>query len=241
MATISDTTRRNKESHSGWRTICCRYKSPATFYLCFFYSIALWSAEPAKDFHQAYERWKERMVQPDMRESSGPGRTDCREYRDIVGLGAKELPAIISKMEDAPNDPLAQQLWVAVARISKKRFEKEEIRSVSNNVDRVFIWLTWWKEGRFETGDRFTELYEQWKSSQSQKKDLAAQETLQKIVELGIPVLPYLIDEVEREPGLASAFSQLTDQAIPPTATASECKEWWNRNKNKYELPPRSE
>ncbi len=102
------------------------------------------------------------------------------------------------------------------------------------------MYVKWWKEGRFKTGECFAKLHAKWKTLKLEGKGKEAQETYQNIVDLGIPVLPYLIDKVEQFPDLIPAISNLSDGMLPLTATVGDCKQWWEKNKEKFELPTQS-
>jgi hypothetical protein len=180
----------------------------------------------------------------------GEGHTqlwvDTPAFRAIVDLGPAALPLIAGKME---KDPDAYFLWRAIEMIAKVKIERVYDRTKNSIVFPDYPglerpqnpYVCWWKEGRFKTGERFSELYGKWEASREEKKDKEAQETYQKIIDLGLPVLPYLVDKAAEQPELVPAVSTLSDGALPPTATAADCRQWWERNKQKFELPPRSQ
>ncbi|MCX8109440.1 MAG: hypothetical protein N3G20_11625 [Verrucomicrobiae bacterium] len=158
-----------------------------------------------------------------------------QQFNEIVALGLPVVPYIVEKIEQNPGD---FHLGSAVMLITKKKFAKSEwpLGSLGDSRTAAVMYVKWWKEGRFKTGERFAELYRKWKASKADKKDKEAEETYQKIVDLGIPVMPYLVAHVEQQPELVSAISKLTDGALPPTATPAECNQWWEANKKKYEV-----
>ncbi len=205
--------------------------------------------------HTAYAEWKEYLRTNTtidvMVRSSIPSGTfyDNEPFRKIVALGVPSLPQIADKIsEDRLLLEALHQItkWeYHVVRTGDRpdayRWTVEEFPQMSKKggpPDRLEVWNHWWKEGRFKTGERFAELYGKWQSLRAEKKDAEAEEAYQRIVKLGIPVLPYLVDNVERHPELIVAISKLTDNALPASATVTECKQWWDRNKAKYELPP---
>lgn len=236
METHSGITRRSEQQSRTFAIVCARCMFFAVC-MVIIYVNAFGASKNMSKFEDAYKRWKIRMNQPDMLESSGPGLFDCQEYQNIVKLGISALPEIMSKMDTYPDDPMAHQLWVAAARISKKRFENEEERNISSNKNRVILWQEWWKEGRFKTGAQFAILIKQWKSLKSEKNDKEADKVYRKIVNLGIPVLPYLVDNADQNPEFVPAISKLSAGDIPTTATSHVCKELWEKCKSKYELP----
>ena len=74
-----------------------------------------------------------------------------------------------------------------------------------------------------------------------EKKDKEAVEAYRRIVDLGIPVLPYLVEHVGEQPEFVAAISELSGEALPQNATAADCRQWWEENKQKFELPGREE
>lgn len=236
MGTHSGITRRSEQQSRTFMIVCARYMF---FAVCMvsIYANAFGASKNMSKFEDAYKRWKIRMNQSDMLESSGPGLFDCQEYQNIVKLGVGALPEIMSQMDTYPDDPMAHQLWVAAARISKKKFENEEERNIRSNKNRVILWQEWWKEGRFKTGAQSATLIKKWNNLKSEKNDKEAEKVYVKIVNLGIPVLPYLVDNVDRNPELIPAISRLSAGDIPTTATSPVCKKLWKKCKNKYELP----
>lgn len=158
-----------------------------------------------------------------------------KEFRAITDLGFVAIPLIVEKIENNPEDsPLGR----AIGNISKKRFDRSEWPQDRLGDERTAaeMYVQWWKEDRFKTGEQFTVLYDKWKSLKKENKDEEAEQIYQRIVRLGIPVLPYLIDIVEQEAAFISAISRLSDGALAQEATASECKKWWEKNKQRYEI-----
>jgi hypothetical protein len=197
------------------------------------------------DFNAKYLAWVE--VRSEMGYMSDTfGWADTPAFRAIVDLGPAALPLIAGKVE---NDPRADFLLQAIQIITKVKitevFDHAQYRMVCPDYPELEpsqdpYWY-WWNEGRFKTGERFSELYGKWRALREEKKDKEAQETYQKIIDLGLPVLPYLVDKAAEQPELVPAVSTLSDGALPPTATAADCREWWEKNKQKFELPPRSQ
>ncbi|MGI6494606.1 MAG: hypothetical protein ACOX5G_00670 [Kiritimatiellia bacterium] len=163
-----------------------------------------------------------------------------KEFYAIVNLGVPAIPLIVEKIEQNPED---FHLGSAISIISKRRFAKSDWPQdkLGDSITAASMYVQWWKEGRFKTGERFVELYGEWKSLKAGKKDKEAEETYRRIIDLGIPALPYLIEKVEQQPEFVQGISRLSDGALPPTATGADCRQWWEKNKQKFELPPQSE
>ena len=205
-------------------------------------------------FHTAYAEWKEYLrtntTMDVMVRSSIPSGTfyDNEPFRKIVALGVPALPQIADKISE---DRLLLEAFRQITkweyhvvrtgdRPDDYRWTVEEFPQMSKKggpPDRLEVWNHWWKEGRFKTGERFAELYGKWKSLKAEKKDKEAEEIYQRIVDLGIPVLPYLLDNVEQETEFVSAISKLSDGDLAQGARATDCKNWWEKNKQKFELP----
>ena len=195
------------------------------------------SGEPVRDtFENRYQVWRAWVTAHPALSTY----TTSQEFQAIVELGPSAIPFLVEKIEKNPED---FHLEVAIHRIAKKRFDKTEWpqEKLGDAKTAAAMYVEWWKEGRFKTGEQFAELHGKWKSLKAAKNDKDAEETYRRIVDLGIPALPYLIEEVDLQPEFALAISRLSDGALPPTATVADCRQWWDKNKQKVELPPRSE
>lgn len=189
-----------------------------------------------KAFEERYQGWRMWVENNKIRSflAAGP------DFQEIVALGPKVVPYLVEKIEKNPGD---FHLEHAIYRIIKKDFEKNDWpqNKLGDSITAAKMYVQWWKEGRFKTGGRFAELYSKWKTLKLEKKDKEAKETYRQIVNLGIPVLPYLVENVETEPEFIPAISKLTDRQLPATATGAGCKQWWQNNKQKWELPNTSD
>jgi hypothetical protein len=187
------------------------------------------------DFEGKYRDWKE-WVKNHLYSSD---YTQNKEYQGIINLGPSAVPLLIEKIEKNPED---FHLEFAIFRITKRRFGKEEWPegTLGDSITASQMYVKWWKEGRFKTGVWFAELYGKWKSLKAEKKDKEAEEIYQRIVDLGIPVLPYLLEKIEQQTEFVPAISKLSDGAVSQEAKAVDCKNWWNKNKQKFELPGQS-
>jgi hypothetical protein len=176
---------------------------------------------------------------------------DNESFRQIVALGALAIRDIIGKI---PDDRL---LIEALQRIAKWKYcvvregdtprtfewkvlEFPHIVTRGGPPDQVAVWQYWWRVGRFQTETRFKELYKQWCTHYSEKKDDDAKKVYRQIVNLGLPALPCLVGIVDEHSEFVAAVSELTDGALPKNAKPDECKAWWKENKERFTLPPLS-
>ena len=208
------------------------------------------------EFDSAYAEWRkyiETVAIPKIGASSSFSASilyDNDSFDKIVALDVQALPYITAKL--SKDRPLIE----ATHRITKWQYniirsdntsgnykwsveDFPEISSTQGPPDRIKVWNFWWNEGRFQTGERFEKLNAEWKKLKAEGKDEEAEKTYQKIVNLGIPVLPYLVDKVDEEPEFMPAITQLNDGATSATLTPTGCKQWWTKSKAKFELPPK--
>jgi hypothetical protein len=196
--------------------------------------------EMGRAFEDLWKRWKERVFR-DLTESSGPGLYSCDEFKDIVALGPRAVPAIIHKM-DAGEDPLAFQLRVALARITKKRFDRQKMRKIRTNEERTRVWVQWWRNAEKETAPQFRKLFLQWKELKAQGRPKEAAQVFVRMRDMGIIVLPLMVKKVEQgESDFIAAISELSDGKLAKNARASECLDWWKKNRQKWLLPTSAE
>jgi hypothetical protein len=200
-------------------------------------------AEDRKLFEKCYAVWKTwvegHLYMSDLSMS--------KEFGDIVMLGPSVIPFIVEKIETNPDD-YDFSLVRVISRLTSYRFgpgdwpdsEPGDERFDSNK-RRVLTYVRWWKEGRFKTRERFVEWDAERRRLKAEGRVGEAGSVFWRIIDLGIPVLPYLIEHVEKEPEFVKGIARLTirwDGGLPTNATPSECKTWWEQNKARYELPP---
>jgi hypothetical protein len=199
--------------------------------------------EDRKAFEERYATWKtwvgKNLVSSDLSAS--------KEFFSIAELGPSVIPFVVEKIETNPDDYDFALVGV-ISRLTGYWFKLGEWpenepgdERFDFNKRRVLTYIRWWKKGRFKTGERFTEQSAEWHKLQGAGKTEEAEKAFRRIVYLGTPVLPYLIEHVEKAPEFVVAISRLTtrwDGGMPTNATPSECKAWWEQNKARYELPP---
>ena len=166
-----------------------------------------------------------------------------RLYLKITQLGPPGLPYIIEKIDQGD-----WRLGGCVLMITKKRFNRSDytdVRAYGDAITTAGMYVEWWHKGRKHTGEQLATLYQQWKDLTGQGEDEAARDKYERIRGLGIAALPYIIEKVEQgDVDLIALVSRLTSgaggapDAISSRASATECVDWWNKNKQKWTLPP---
>ena len=213
-----------------------------------------WAAESKPmSFQEAYSNWTAYLadlpVEVLVKSSiSSDVYYKNEPFRHIIDLGVSAVPEIMKTME---ND---RRLVEALQEITKWKYdiartgetpktyiwtvaEIPAIRGTNGPPDRVAVWKYWWKEERFKTGDHFSELYTTWNTATKAGEFEKAEHIRQKIINLGLPVLPYLVDAAKTQPEWMSVIRQLTQDALPEDISGVECEAWWKENREKYALP----
>ena len=186
-------------------------------------------------FDQKYRMWKEFMASNKAIFLTDTTGRQSMYFDEIIKLGPSAVPYIIEKMK---TDPV---LWYAVRVISKKCFEKHEWNETNNDKDAATLFLNWYNYGRFQTSQQFEKLYTESKNLKkvTKIKESETKENYQMIKNLGIDALPYMVEKVKQgDTNLIPIISELADGEIKSTAKPAECIEWWQKNKEKWTLPP---
>lgn len=184
-------------------------------------------------FEERYATWKAWIATNKFRSTY----TACKEYYDIIALGVSAIPFMIGKMEECFDD---FHLSTAVSIVSKREFDKTEwpAEKLGDSKTAAKLYVHWWRVGRFQTGTRFYELYARWSKFNIERELGEADRVYKQIVNLGIPVLPYLIEIIDKSPEFVAAVSILSGDALPKNASLEETKTWWEKNKEQFTLPP---
>jgi hypothetical protein len=233
----------------------------------FFLIIALGSlfAAPAiaesldQEFERLYQEWRESPRQSENPFSSRLTQsyfdahyTNNPAWRKMLDLGVEAVPLLIKKMETRPG---AVKL---VQDITKWRYhinrtgtpgsfvwtaeEFPDERETTGYPDGIRLIKRWWVEFRPQVPQRFAALYKEYNSLKDQGKKEEAEQKFQRIKDLGIDVLPLLIDKIQQgDTSLIPAVAYLTDKKVPESASPSECVSWWAANKAKFTLSPPTE
>ncbi len=184
-------------------------------------------------FEERYATWKAWIATNEFRSTY----TACKEYYDIVALGVPAIPFMIGKMEECFDD---FHLSTAVSIVSKREFDKSEwpVEKLGDSKTAAKLYVHWWRVGRFQTGAQFRDLYARWCKFNIERELGDADRVYKQIVNLGIPVLPYLIEIIDKSPEFVAAVSILSGDALPKNASLEETKTWWEKNKEQFTLPP---
>ena len=190
-------------------------------------------------FEAKYQAWKEFCSRSRVKWLSHAGPTfTCNEFKEIVNLGLPALPYIAKKLEQD------QRLWKAIEVIAKVKIRGE----YDSNTNKVVFpdfpevkpgedhYLYWWREGHKLTKNKFDELYSKWKQVK-EKNDVDSEKYYQSMINLGLPVIPFMISEIEDgDSDLVAAISHLTDGEIKNDASPKECSNWWNNSKERWTI-----
>ena len=193
------------------------------------------AAKPAdsvrEDFEALYDEWKV-WIATNRHLSS---YVDNEAFRAISDLRPSALPFMIEKMKE---DPDGFHLSMAVRKISKKKFERSDWPKdrMGDSVSAAKMYVQWWAAGRFQTGRRFLALCEEWRSLVGENRCEEAKRVFRQIVNLGLPVLPYLIEAVKARPRLVPAVAELSDGALSPDASSDDCVRWWRTCGDDYKI-----
>ncbi|MGI6459702.1 MAG: hypothetical protein ACOX5J_06340 [Candidatus Hydrogenedentales bacterium] len=232
----------------------------------FFLIIALGSllAAPAiaesldQEFERLYQEWRESPKQYENPFSSIMTQKDFDAiytnnpaWRKMLDLGVEAVPLLIKKMETHPRAvTLVKDITKWRYHINRtgtpgsfvwtvEEFPDERKTSGGPRLDYTRLFERWWVEFRPQVPQRFAALYKEYNSLKDQGKKEEAEQKFQRIKDLGIDVLPLLIDKIQQgDTSLIPALAYLTDKKVPESASPSECVSWWAANKAKFTLPP---
>jgi len=206
-------------------------------------------------FEKKYEAWKKYRKQQSPSPSSF--RTIYMEgqpYLEMLKLGIPALPYMMKKIENDAYDGGRDLVWI-VSKITNKKFhitrtgqkpggfrwtveEFPDMNDLTSPPSRYKLWLRWWKEGKKLTAQQFEKFYQQWKKLNRQGKETEAKAKYQRVIDLGVAALPYILDKVKQgDVELVPAISVLTDNKVKKDAKQSECLDWWESNKQKWLIP----
>ena len=209
------------------------------------------STEMQRLFDARYDAWKQ-WVADHPEESFSSIRTgwefNSEPYRQLVALGPRSVPCILPRLRGDMNLLAALQDITGVRlherhealAPGKERWTVDELPGLqwSRLPDPRDIWFRWWKEERPHTSARFEKLYAERQTLLQQGDAKGAQEKYELIQDLGIPVLPCLVDKIgQGATDLVPILSALTKGAVKPDASPKDCAEWWNGHEEEWTLP----
>ena len=174
---------------------------------------------------------------------------DNEPYRQLVALGPRSVPYMAARygsdvlLGKALGDITKAEIHLRnqTSRPGVERWTVDELPGVewSQDPDVRDIWLRWWNEARFQTPGRFAKLYDERQALLKQGDVKGAEENYQRIQDLGIPVLPCLVDKIGKgATDLVPIMSALTNGGVKGDAKPQDCIKWWNQHKVEWTLPP---
>ena len=212
-------------------------------------------------FETKYKAWKDYCSQPSISVSSDTTRYINNDpYREMIQLGIPALPYMMEKIGSDPSGHflcalMPPNMKSAVPMITKKKFqitrtgqkrsefrwtveEFPDMKELDKRPAMNKLFLRWWKEGGRSTSQQFEKFYQEWKKLNQEGKETEAKAKYQRMIDLGVAALPYMIEKVEQgDAELVPAISELTDSKVKKDAKQSECLNWWKENKEKWLIP----
>jgi hypothetical protein len=209
-------------------------------------------------FETKYKAWKDYCSQPSISLSSNTTPyINNNPYREMIKLGIPALPYMMEKIGSDPSGHflcavMPHNLKTAVPMITKKKFhitqtgqkpgefrwsveEFPDMKELDKPPVGYKLWLRWWKEGATCTSQQFEKFYREWKDFSQEGTQTEAKAKYQRMIELGVAALPYMIEKVgQGDVELVPAISELTDSKVNKDAKPTECLNWWKENKEKW-------
>jgi len=192
-----------------------------------------------KAFYEGYKEWIEYRSKPGISILSGFEQFDCDGMRKIIALGLPAVPIILEAMHNDKEGKGEFHLQYALKKITKVHFGNDivgEKYSMSRYLSPS--WEMWYRHSDRYTKTEFKVLLAARRGFDHQEHLDLLEEVDQRITNIGVFVLPYLIDEISKgESGLIPIVSKLSDEEISVDASADDCKYWWEKNKERFAKP----
>ena len=204
-------------------------------------------------FEVRYQAWQAYLMEHDVfspRSDTPPDRYfDNEPFRQIVALGIPAIPTLLAKSQ---TDTLLAAALTDITKVEfhfrneilglrKERWTVDELPGVQwdHDPDDREVWRRWWTQERFHAPERFEKLCAERQALLQQGDAKGAQEKYERIQNLGIPVLPCLLDKIgQGATDLVPILSALTNGDVKPDASPADCAKWWNAHKQEWTLPP---
>lgn len=190
-------------------------------------------------FEQEYNAYIE-AVRLDNKEfpfrSTSYGPRSYQHLHKIAKLGTPALPCLMEKVIETKDMSLSLPMII----ITRRSFVRDEWPEgkLGGSRELLKLYIDWWKSARKVTPQQFSQRYSQWKNLKIEGKEDEAKEKFEHIRSLGIAALPVMVEKVkEGEKELIPLISKLTNGAVEPNASPSECFKWWINNKEKWLIP----
>jgi hypothetical protein len=200
-----------------------------------------WGKEECNDirktFYQKYQSWLNYTKTPEMRIESGWRLYDDDSMRDIIAIGPLVIPIILETMHNK-SDTMAFHLGYALKKITKVEFNNFVTQASSTSATLYQSWEMWYRNSDKYTKSEFEILIAARRGFDHKENPKLLEEIDRRIGNIGIFVLPYLIDEISKgDVGLIPTVSYLSDKKIATNAAAEECLSWWKENKERFAKP----
>lgn len=200
------------------------------------------SKNPKVEFERKYAVWRDYISShPEFKVMSiATTQYTCPQFTEIVKLGLPALPYIVRKIEEV-ND---QYLWMAIDKITKVKIyaKYDEVKKETVYPDfpdvKENVYIYWWREGHKSTQNLLEERYAKWKELKMQQKEKEAGAEYQRILDLGIAALPYMVEKVKKgDIELIEEMSELTNGQLKKGTNKEDVEKWWNQNKESWIIP----
>lgn len=188
-------------------------------------------------FEAAYAKWSEKCRDPKFAYSSSIQPRNYPEFTEITKLGMKVVPLIVKKIKNNPGLKRGD-LWVAIQRITKRKFNEELLASLQQNANTSSseIYVNWWAKAPDITNEQFYGYRYYLLKNKDNKEEF--DKILDKIYNLGVLALPFLVEEVKQgNTYYIPIISKLSDNELMAKATQAETIAWWKKSSEKYAYP----
>jgi hypothetical protein len=201
--------------------------------------------------YRAWMQWTQDHSELGYSSESNDWAFDNEPYRQLVALGPRAVPCLAAGLRGADPDAMCAVMEdITKVRFhfhneslapGRERWTVDEFPGVQWNrtPNDVELMQRWWNDERFHTPERFAKLYAERQALLQQGDAKGAQEKYERIQNLGIAVLPCLLDKIgQGATDLVPIMSALTNGAVKPDASPADCAKWWNAHKQEWTLPP---
>jgi hypothetical protein len=191
-----------------------------------------------KIFYDGYKKWISYIQKPEMEGSSGTNYYN-EGMPDIIALGLPVVPIILETMHwyaENETDSYVFHLQYALHQITKVNFNSSlqgNVRGLSKkyNTD----WEMWYRNSEKYTKNEFEINMAAWRGSKHEESSDLRKEVIQRITNIGILVLPYLIKEIQNgEIELIPIVSTLSNGEVVFNVTVEQCTLWWEKNQKRF-------
>ena len=196
--------------------------------------LAISSIEIRRQFYTEYYAWK---LYTKLEGADKGDLTENIHYQKMITLGPPIVPLLFHELEYS-NDGL---LISPIITITKRVYRWDEIKNIKGQGALAQLYIQWWYHGRFQTLENFEKFYTLWSESRKRGDSISERKYQIKIEDLGLPVLPFLVDKIEKgKTELLPMVKWLTDGRVPTEKlTPANIRVWWEENKDQWTLPKR--